>query len=130
MTKRTTKTRPAALPDWGALADEAGGLKAAIAEATAALKPLQSRLDDIRALYVANGVAEADGADYRATVSTYERTGLDHAELLADLSNKLVALGVKPAWIKARIAAHTSAPVTVHSLRVVGRKATGVRSAA
>lgn len=130
MTKRLTKTAPVALPDWGELADEAGRIKAAIAEATAAIKPLQSRLDDIRALYVANGVTEADGVDYRATVSTYERSGLDHAELLADLSNKLVSLGVKPAWIKARIAAHTSEPVIVHSLRVVGRKARGVRSAA
>lgn len=130
MTKRTTKTRPAALPDWGALADEAGGLKAAIAEATAAIKPLQSRLDDIRALYVANGIPEADGVDYRATVATYERTAIDYAALLADLSNKLVSLGVKPAWIKARIAYRTSAPVKVHSLRVVARKATGVRSAA
>lgn len=130
MSKRTTKTRPGRLPDFPALADRAGAIKAQIAAATAALAPLQAELDTIRATFVAHGQTEADGAEYRATVSTYDRAPLDQAALLADYANKLLSEGVSERWIAGRKARHTGPAVTTHSLRVSALKARGVRSAA
>lgn len=71
--------------DLGYLVDQAGDLKAKIADLTAQLKTIQDILKD-------SGETAIDGAIFRATVSTTTRSTLDTAYVKALLTDKQLAL--------------------------------------